>query len=220
MDKVRTYRSYGSDNKNVYRRWALEMLEAVADGDAEKMKMALETEGAFVDQKIIAHSRGAAFEFAGVGFYDDQAKAYALPLVPTVIDGDTILLLAFRQFDAAVATVLLDFDASLSESNESGETGIDFLWKAKMALQDIGKESAEIKEKIQPQINEYENLFQRFDSELKQFHFETHQSARDQIVRIYRKYCPDRVRKIDMQLEQFYGREMDLVQVVQDKYES
>ena len=41
---------------------------------------------------------------------------------------------------------------------------------------------------------------------------------RSDLIEIYRKYCPEKVEKVDALLERFHGREAKLLEMVKAKY--
>ena len=219
MSKPRVCRTFDASRGGIKRRWAIEMLEAVADGDARKLLLAVDTPGATPDTQVKSQARGAAYDLNGVGFYDDKASEYATPLLKEVKAGDTLLIIALRQYDATCAEVLIDRECSLNTKNSDGESPIAYLWAAKLILDD-GLGSKNQVDMLEKHKAAYIRLTEKLHTELQEYHADVYESTKTAIERIYRLYCPDRLRKLNMQLAQFYGREPELLSIIRDKYEN
>ena len=66
--KTRIQRTYDRSRGALERRWALEILEAIADGDSEKLLLALSTSAVEIDTQVqIPVSKGAPLNYGGMG---------------------------------------------------------------------------------------------------------------------------------------------------------
>ena len=219
MSKPRICRTFDASRGGIKRRWAIEMLEAVADGDSDKLLLAIDTPGAAPDTKVKSHARGATYELNGIGFYDEKASEYATPLLKEVKAGDTLLLISLRQYDATCAEVLIDKKCSLTAENSEGESPIAYLWAAKLVLEEINGDKKQV-DLLEKHKAAYVRLTEKLSAELQEYHAFVYETTKKAIEKIYRQYCPDRLRKLNMQLEQFYGRESELLDIIRDKYEN
>lgn len=201
----------------IVRKWNLEILEALADGDELRLKMALETDGADVHAMVKTFKAGAAYEYAGhgrflecgrcsdvdVGFYDESCGGFGNVMLEKVVEGDTALHIALRQKMPKLAVVLIQHGSDLNVKNGQNETGMEMLWKDKLEKQDG---------------EEYRMLFQLVEKEMARHHKDIVRFVRDEMIEIYNQYCPHRIQKLPEQLKQYYGRELSLLDAVKSKY--
>ncbi|KDO34857.1 hypothetical protein SPRG_00917 [Saprolegnia parasitica CBS 223.65] len=186
-------------------RWAHEALQALSRRDAPRLRAALQLPSANAHAIVTQRPGGAPFDFAGEGFYDALAEKWASPLFKHAIDGDTLLHLALRQHDPVCARVLLDAGAALETVNSAKETPVAMLWAVHM-------------EPTAPHAASYADLLEHTKLQLQQYQEANAARARDGLVAVYTRYAPDRLGKIELQLREFYGRELDLLARVLEKY--
>ncbi|ETV95042.1 hypothetical protein, variant 1 [Aphanomyces invadans] len=158
---------------------------------------------------------GAPFDFAGEGFFDSRAAAWASPTFNIAKHGDSLLILALRQFDPASAAALVEVGADLNATNVDNESGISLAWAAYLSLT-TGEPA--VASQLDAHKAAYEALFDRIKPQMLEYHDGIKAHVRAQLVSIYTAYAPERLDKIDGQLDAFYGKELELLGKVQAKY--
>ncbi|OQR92904.1 hypothetical protein ACHHYP_03095 [Achlya hypogyna] len=186
--------------------WAKEALQALSARDASRLRDALVNSNADVNAVVQEFPGGAPLEFAGEGFYDARSEKWATPLFASAISGDTLLHLALRQHDPTCARVLVDCGARLDASNSAKETPLSLLWDVQMASI------------VAPHKVAYGDLLGHLAPALQRYQAANHARARDELIALYTRVAPDRLPKVDAQLREFFGREMELLRRVRAKY--
>ncbi|RLO12188.1 hypothetical protein DYB28_002491 [Aphanomyces astaci] len=116
-------------------RWAMEALHALQHRDPARLKAVFqEIPDARINTVVLKRPGGAPFDFAGEGFFDGRAAAWAPTSFDVVKHEDTLVILALRQNDPACASVLVEAGADLQLTNVDYESGISLAWGAYLSL--------------------------------------------------------------------------------------
>ena len=145
------------------------------------------------------------------------------PLLETAtFQDDTALHLCLRKGEPSLVSILIEKGADLSLVNILEETPMGMLWDSyrqytlvmEKNLQDVSStETIYVKNR-----QGYKKLFDSMQEKLDGFHAETYSSVRNEILQLYEEHCPDRIHKLDSQMKQFDGKEMQLLKRIREKY--
>lgn len=195
------------------RRWKIELFEAMADCDMAKLDLVLGTiakNSSLIDTQFERGSGpGAPLDYGGYGVYDERTSLVSdAPLFPHIVLGDTALHVALRNKIPQVASALIhQAQASLTIENQDQESPVSMLWR--LSLETNAAEESQ----------DFKSLVESLEFELGEYHDAMRTSCRDELTRLYEQYHPSRVAKIESQMTQYFGREHELMALVQHKYE-
>ncbi|ETV85533.1 hypothetical protein H257_03246 [Aphanomyces astaci] len=199
-------------------RWAMEALHALQHRNPARLKAVFrENPDARINTVVLKRPGGAPFDFAGEGFFDGRAAAWAPTSFDVVKHGDTLVILALRQNDPACASVLVEAGANLQLTNVDYESGISLAWGAYLSLTAAKTKASSA---LTPHKAAYDALFTHIYPQLQEYHNQIKANVRAELVTLYTTHAPDRLDKIDSQITAFYGNEADLVAKVRAKYSS
>ncbi|KAF0712919.1 hypothetical protein AaE_011920 [Aphanomyces astaci] len=199
-------------------RWAMEALHALQHRDPARLKAVFqEIPDARINTVVLKSPGGAPFDFAGEGFFDGRAAAWAPTSFDVVKHEDTLVILALRQNDPACASVLVEAGADLQLTNVDYESGISLAWGAYLSLAVAETKASSA---LTPHKAAYDALFTHIYPQLQEYHNQIKANVRAELVTLYTTHAPDRLGKIDSQITAFYGNEADLVAKVRAKYSS
>ncbi|KAG7383807.1 hypothetical protein PHYPSEUDO_003290 [Phytophthora pseudosyringae] len=217
--------------KLLRHRWDMHALQALAKRDPNELKRVFselkDLPELAVDTQVKTFGFGAPMQFRTFGFFDKASAASSsasVALFERVVDGDTMLLLALRQYDPICAIALIKLGASLHVSNSQNENPLQATFDA-MAFLRLHPEGVS---QDQPENGgncgllqlraEYEALFSVLHDELATFYDKQKADVERGLRELYQRFAPDRVSKIQIQLETYAYREHSLLESAKAKY--
>lgn len=198
------------------------------DEDLEKMA-ALSLEPGFdLHTKVTNGNIGTAFGFGRIGFYSAAFAAYGDVLVPEAEAGDSALHMALRNDKIKSALQLIALSHPLNDCFNAqeqyiAELGMEKLDNFDQLLEKRGKVGfADLSPGEQQFLRTYEDDFEVLREKLKacvaRFKVMKVQMTRKRLVDIFHTCHPSKLPEVDEIMEQYEGREDELMDDLERKY--
>ncbi|KAK1933988.1 hypothetical protein P3T76_011748 [Phytophthora citrophthora] len=219
-----------NNTKLIRHRWDLHALQALSKRDPyELVRVFTELKdlpASAVNTQAQTFGFGAPMQFHTFGFFDKTSTHSSSALFDHVVDGDTMLLLALRHYDPKSAIALIKLGASIHITNSDNENPLQSIFDAMAFLrlhsEGSTQEQSEVvsngDRQLLQQREEYGKLFSLLDCELTEFYDKQKADVEKELLELYHQFAPERVAKIQTQLQTFVYREKLLLETVKRKY--
>jgi hypothetical protein len=168
-----------------------------------------------------------------IGFYDiaSATNGRVLGYPERISLGDTLLLLALRLHDPSSVAILIKHGADLNQSNAFDQKPMEILFYIHKLIHGIPPDTSNVTNPtkkhadafFQEQVlvtkkKQYERLLKEIEPIIQVFHHEIQKNVRSELEALYEAHAPDRLSKIDLQMQEFYLKERELLVAVKRKY--